>query len=42
LRERGIGAAGVGKHGLHAGTGQGLRQPAGFGGATQQEDTLYG
>lgn len=42
LRQRCIGAPGVRKNSIHAGRGQCLGELAGFGGATQQEDTLHG
>lgn len=36
-----MGAPGIRKHGTHPGPGERLGQPAGFGGAAQQEDTLH-
>jgi len=42
LGHGGVGAARVGKHRIHVRGGQRLGQPARFGGATEQEDTLHG
>jgi len=42
LGHGGFRASGVRKHAVYPGFGQRLGQPAGFGGATQQEDALHG